>query len=114
MVDFSSLKFSTLYLNEYFPKSTKQISFDVTENEEKLYEAIDDVVNFHNSNGGFTVIGWYKRGEVNDLNKIDIHNNEKLLSSEISHHVTSIFPSQYKTLHIKDIEELKFNVLNIM
>ena len=113
MEDFSSMKFSLLYLSEYFPKSTKRISFDVTDNEDRLYEAIDKVVNFYNVNGGFTVIGWYKRGEVNDLNKID-ENNEKVSSSVISHHVTTIYPTLYKESHAKNTEDMKFNVLNIM
>ena len=112
MEEFSSIKFSLLYLKEYFPKSTKRISFDVTQNEDDLYESMDNVVNFYNCNGGFTVIGWYKRGEVNDLNRSE-ENNEKISSSTISHHVTSVYPSHFIREHATPTEQMKYDVLNI-
>ena len=112
MKEFSSIKFSLLYLKEYFPKSTKRISFDVTQNEDDLYESMDNVVEFYNSNGGFTVLGWYKRGEVNDLNRNE-ENNEKISSSTISHHVTSVYPSNFIREHATQTEHMKFDVSNI-
>ena len=109
--DFSSFKFSLLYLTEYFPKSTQRISFDAgSSNLENLYECMDQVLDFYNKNGGFTIIGWYKRGEIND----SIQNeSEKVTSSVVTYHVTSIYPSKYIDSHAKETEMMKYDVLKV-
>lgn len=112
MDEFSSMKFSLLYLQEYFPKSTQRISFDLTENEDNLYESIDNVMNYYNINGGFTVVGWYKRGEVNDVAQME-ESTEKVSSSIVTKHITSIYPTHFSRLHAPETNELKLDVLNI-
>lgn len=108
--DFSSMKFSLLYLSEYFPKSTRRISYDVTNNEEELYDAIDQIVAFYNEHGGFTVAGWYKRGEIDDF---VTDKTEKVSNSDVAYHVTSVYPSRYLNAHAEETKDMKFNVLNI-
>ena len=110
--EFSSFKFSLLYLSEYFPKSTQRISFDSgSENMEALYECMDKVINFYNENGGFTIIGWYKRGEIND--SIQSNDNEKVTSSIMNYHVTSIYPTKYIHHNAKETQVMKFDILDI-
>ena len=108
MDEFSSMKFSLLYLSEYFPNSTKRIDFDASEHLETLYDCIDNVINFYNSNGGFTIIGWYKRGEINDSSNDD--NNQKITSSSVGQHIISIYPSLYIHGHAPETNDMKFNV----
>ena len=110
--NFSSMKFSYLYLNEYFPQSTKRISFDGTENLDDLYDCIDNVMDFYNNQGGFTVIGWYKRGEINDTSKSE-DNVEKVSSSILGHHIVSVYPTNYLHSHAEESTDLKFDVMNL-
>ena len=113
MDDFSSLKFSLLYMTEYFPHTTKRIIFDGTDELDELYECIDKVLSFYNGNGGFTVIGWYKRGEINDTSISEEKQPEKISSSILGYHFVSIYPTHYIAEHAYETEEMKFNVLNI-
>ena len=68
-----------------------------------MQDCIEDVVEYVNSNRGFTVVGWYKRGEINDISNDDSQNEVE--SSEIGYHVVSITPTDEKLL--TDVELLK-------
>ena len=48
------------------------------------------MVNFVNENGGWAVISWYRRGESDDVNRVE--NGEELLvnTEEFQHHVVHI------------------------
>ena len=110
--EFSSFRFSSLYLSEYFPKSTQRISFGSgSDNMEALYVCMDNVINFYNENGGFIIIGWYKRGEIND--SIQINENEKVTSSIMNYHVTAIHPTKYIHDNAKETKVMKFDILEI-
>ena len=61
MDDFSSLKFSKLYLNGEIPGSCKLYMLQLTDCSMKLFESIDDCIYLINTHGGFYVVGWYKR-----------------------------------------------------
>ena len=108
--DFSSMKFSLLYLTEYFPQSTRRISYDNTDNEADLYDSIDSILNYYNEHEGFTVTGWYKRGEVDD---VVTDKTEKVSNSDVAYHVTSVYPTGYLNSHAEETEDMKFDVLNI-
>ena len=54
----------------------------------RLRDTIDKVVEYINSKGRFPVVGWYKRGEINDQSNDDSQNEVE--SSEIGVHVVSI------------------------
>ena len=109
--DFSSLKFSLLYLSQYFPKSVQRSSFDpLSPNHDKLYDCIDEIVDYYNHNGGFTVIGWYKRGEINDIIQEENTKSDKVTASTINYHVTSIYPSSFIHEEPDVIQRMKFDV----
>ena len=78
---------------------------------EELYVCMDKVINFYNENGGFTIIGWYKRGEIND--SIQSNDNEKVTSSIMNDHMTSIYPTKYIHNSAKETEVMKFDILEI-
>ena len=70
-----------------------------------LYNAIENCVNLINENGAFTIIGWYKRGSINDKgltnsgNKntnSNTYNNEsevKVDAGDINTHIVNIIPT---------------------
>ena len=91
MDDFSSLQFSSLYLKDDFTSTIRFNLLDYTTSYFTLQKDADDVVEYINTNGGFTVIGWYKRGEINDVSNDDSQNEVE--SSEIGYHIVYIFPT---------------------
>ena len=113
--EFSSMKFSLLYLSEYFPKSTQRLSYDPSiPNHENLCLCMDDVVNFYNRNGGFTIVGWYKRGEINDVihEEGKVVKSDRITASSINYHISSMYPTRYTT-ESDEARPLKFDVINI-
>jgi hypothetical protein len=64
--NFSSLKFTLLYLSSLIPANVKVSALRVSDEFWDIEDAIEDVVRFINDNGGWTVVGWYKRGEIKD------------------------------------------------
>ena len=70
--DFSSTKFSLSYLTNRIPPTVSKSSLSQAN---RLYwdleECIEDVVDFVNDNGGWTVVGWYKRGSIKDRSLIE-------------------------------------------
>ena len=65
MSEFSSLKFSQLYLSVDITGSCKLYMLQLTKAVMNTFNTIDACINFINSHSGFTVIGWYKRGIIN-------------------------------------------------
>ena len=69
--DFTSLKFSSLFQDLPFPVSTRLHHLDNTDHFDNLFDCITDIINHVNGHNGFTVSGWYKKGEVDDQTKKD-------------------------------------------
>eukprot|EP00957_Ditylum_brightwellii_P057879 4388485-Ditylum_brightwellii.AAC.1 len=66
MSDFSSLKFSQLYLSGDIPSSCKLYMLQYLEASINMQIALDDCIELINDNDAFTVVRWYKRGIIND------------------------------------------------
>ena len=114
MEEFSSIKFSLLYLTQYFPITVQRECLDpLSDNHDDLYDSIDNVLNFYNKNGGFTIIGWYRRGEIVDSVQYDTKSTDKVTASDVNYHVTSIYPSGFIDEEPDEVQEMKFNVLKI-
>eukprot|EP00957_Ditylum_brightwellii_P077864 5918401-Ditylum_brightwellii.AAC.1 len=64
--DFSSLKFSQLYLSGDIPGSCKLCMLQYMEAAMNMQIALDDCIKLINDNDGFTVARWYKREIIND------------------------------------------------
>ena len=105
MNEFSSLKFSQLYLSGDFAGSCKLYMLQLNDRAVKLYEAVDECIDFINDNGGFTVIGWYKRGQITDKsltsakpsnNTLNHNSNDEEIhvdAGDISYHIVSVYPT---------------------
>ena len=73
----------------------------------KVEDSIDNVVNYINEHDGFKIVGWYKRGEINDQGGNQGDNEEKVEAGEIGFHVVLLKPIDS---NIQIAEGLKFNV----
>jgi hypothetical protein len=108
MSEFLSLKFSQLYLSGDIPGSCKLYMLQYTDAAMNMQIAVEECVETINNNGGFTVIGWYKRGIINDQSLLEArkivsnnntsnnngnNRNEELQvdAGEISYHFVHIF-----------------------
>jgi len=111
MSDFSSSKFSQLYFSGDIPGSCKFYMLQLTDAAINMNSALEECVELINENGGFSVVGWYKRGIINDQSLIaarkivnnsinqNSHNNNssneelQVDAGEISYHFVQIFSS---------------------
>ena len=66
MNEYYSFKFSKLYLNTDIPGSCKLYMFQLTEASMLMFTAMKECVDLIHNNGGFTAVGWYKRGVINE------------------------------------------------
>ena len=71
--NYSLVKFLLLYQTAAFSTQVRQISLDLTDAYFDLEDAVNTNIELINDNGGFTVSGWYKRGEIND--RTIVHQN---------------------------------------
>lgn len=108
MEDFSSLKFSDIYLKNPLSASVKFNQLDmVTPAYDRLVDCIDDVIDYINLHGGFTVIGWYRRGEIKDISSDEIVNHVD--ASDIGYKIVSIYPTNKISINEDNLELLKFD-----
>ena len=117
--NFVSQKFSLLFLTSTFHHDIKTDRINASEYTEEIKKAIKAVLKLVNEDGGWTIIGWYRRGLVQDkamINHVEL--SEKIKNSDgrvegdgktegdVTYHVTSIIPSKREYLD-PDTEEGK-------
>jgi hypothetical protein len=90
MNEFSSYKFDSLFMNSPFPNSVNKQDLDMTEKFMEFEDLLDGIMNRYNARDGFTVIGWYKRGEIHD--KSNKEEGVEVKNSEVMYHIVDIFP----------------------
>lgn len=81
---------------------------DYTDAYFKLEKCIQAIIEFINLNGGFTVIGWYKRGEINDVSNEDSQNEVE--SSEVGYHIVHIQPTVRAVIDLEEFKNLQFEM----
>jgi hypothetical protein len=120
MNGFSSNKFSKLYLSNTLSPSVVLQHLQFTDEFFSLEDCIQDVLNYIHDNGGFTIIGWYKRGEINDRSLVtdgtnqnnNYNNNDENVrvgSGTVSYHVTQILPTVCGLLNCDVLRSKKFD-----
>ena len=102
--DFTSYKFQQIFMNGQIPIGAAVESFCVTSlvyND--LYDSICDVIDFINTRGGWTIVGWSIRGEINDVSPESTTGSatEKVEAPSVSHHIVHIFPTN-ENINIPD------------
>ena len=73
--NFSSHSFTLGFLNRDFPIGVQANDLQLSEAFWLLGDSIQDTIGFVNRNGGWTVIGWYSRGLINDRMLTGLINN---------------------------------------
>jgi hypothetical protein len=73
--NFSSHSFTLGFLNRDFPIGVQANDLQLSEAFWLLGDSIQDTIGFVNRNGGWTVIGWYSRGVINDRMLTGLINN---------------------------------------
>ena len=73
--NFSSVQFSLLYQTSVFSSQIRQTALELTDSYFEIEDCVDNVIEFINNNGGFNVIGWYKRGNISDRTILHQKNN---------------------------------------
>ena len=129
---FSSIKFSLLYQNVVFSSQVRKTSLNLTDEFFEIDDAVTKIIEYINENGGFTVIRWYKRGNIGDctiLHQINANDgNMKQTStndcnqvdnSKITYHPCVIKPTNSDFYdenheHFKAIDKMKFDVSKLL
>jgi hypothetical protein len=107
--NFCSLQFMRLFLSADLPHSTQRNMLDANSKLDRIYDAMEDVFEYINNNGGFTIIGWYKLGDKVDASSNNDSNNREV-TGKINYHVTNIFPTETDVNGCNNHERLKFDV----
>ena len=79
--NFSSHSFTLGFLNRDFPICVQANDLQPSEAFYKLGDSMQETIKFVNQNGGWTVIGWYSRGLINDRMLTGLINNTNSTTS---------------------------------
>ena len=128
---FSSNKFTSLYLSEPFSPNVTLSQLDMASEEYfNVMECMENAVNFINNNEGFTAIGWYKNGTINDRTLVSNHatngtsngvqnggvdQQNQVNSSEVNYRIIELMPTNRDfldkdTVAGRALNRLKYNV----
>jgi hypothetical protein len=127
---FSSNKFTSLYLTEPFSPNVTLSQLDMASEEYfNVIKCIENVVDFINKNEGFTAIGWYKNGTINDRTLVSNHpttgasngnqngvdQQNQVNSSEVNYRIIELMPTNRDfldrdTIAGRALHRLKYNV----
>ena len=110
MNNFSSYKFDEMFLSENFSKSVNISDLEKDNIVENFNDAIDAMTDYVNTNGGFTVYSWYKRGEKDDKSSDE---DAKTGSSEFIYHIVHLHCTTESVQNGHIVESLKFDTANI-
>ena len=117
------IKLSSLNVLEIFTKSNLSVDIRVSRlqscNDEYdgIVDSLEEIVDLVNSEGGWNVYGWGKRGLINDViilvNDIKKPDNNKVLSQDFSTHVVHIHPPKkyylvLYTIQGRSLDNIKF------
>ena len=130
--NYSSIRFSMLYQTNVFSGQIRRDELELSEKYFELVESIGHCMDFINANGGFTIVGWYKRGMVNDRTILSLNegspahirnlfNNEtpdKVDSGKMNYHPCYILPTNRALLDPnhdlgKELKNLQFDVTSL-
>ena len=99
--NFSSQKFSQLYLRRPVPNSVRLAQLQDSNEFWDIRDKIDDLQDYVNDHGGWTVVGWYRLGMVEDKamqesnNQFNGNQESPLVeASETRFHIIQIYPTR--------------------
>ena len=108
MEKFSSLRFNNLFLSGEFASGTTRMDVENVIRairKDHIQKIVDEI----NNGCGWTVQGWYRRGEVSDTTISTEKESSKIASGDIKYHITSLVPTNAVEINPSQ----KYNVRNI-
>ena len=87
-----------------------------------IEDCILNVLHLINSNGGWTVIGWYKRGAITDKSLLEVPLSNvvstQVAAGQINYHIVQMMPTNksflvHGTALYRDLQRKKYNVSNL-
>ena len=133
--NFSSHSFTMSFLQHDFPISIQANDLQLSDAYWRLGDTIEEIISFVNDRGGWTIVGWYSRGVINDrtltgvidnsttstTNQARTTNNAEVQvdGSDLTYHFCKIIPTD-QTLNNKEshdggqLKNLKFDVDNLI
>ena len=96
--DFASNKFSLFYFKQRLPSTVTVNALTMSQEYFDIEDAIGKVVELVNDNGGWTVIGWYKRGVITDKSLLEVPPSNvvssEVTAGQINYHIIQLLPSK--------------------
>ena len=124
--DFSSHLFTQIFINHDFPIGIQANDLQLSEAYWLLGNSLQSMIRFVNSNGGWTIIGWYSRGVINDktltgmISSTNNQNNAEVQvdGGDLNYHFCKIVPTDTSLLDTDSVNgrllnEMKFDVNGI-
>lgn len=113
---YTSQKFSQLYLTKPVPNNVRLAHMQDSNEYFDIRECVQEMCDYVNLNGGWTVVGWYSLGMVTDKALVN-NNNEteaKVEAGETKHHIISVYPTResFRTPNHDDYKALNDNKYN--
>ena len=108
-IEFKTQDYTSHKFTQHFIKTptTTYNEWDSTDDFFDLVERIEATIEYVNRNGEWTVMGWSKRGEINDQNFTD--ETQKVQSADVNYHVTTIFLYNMNNANVeRGIEQIKY------
>lgn len=127
--NFSSTKFSLCYLTSRIPSSIRQSVLSATGGDGNnclwdIEDAVERVRNYVNAHGGWTIIGWYKRGAIRDRslvgesggdtgnNRMNANGRDEIVGAgQLNFHIVELLPTDRRFL---DKTTSQWRALNLL
>ena len=96
MEGFSSTNFNKLFMDRALPSNTNITMLEQTSASENIEEAIENCLDHINGNGGFDVLFWYSRGEINDQSLVGLNaqgGETQVVAGRTNKHIVFIKPT---------------------
>lgn len=121
MPNFSSFAFQKLFFTRGIPAEVTASSLAGTEIGLEAEDSIIDSNDYINLWGGYTIVGWYKRGLINDVSLAGVPEGEenRVHAENVSLHIVQIIPTNREFLHIdsnryENLTRRQFDVNNFL
>ena len=104
VTDFSSYQFMNRFLTSRLPSTVQLAQLQAHRSIDTIVDSVNDMITAINQDGGFTIFGWYKRGEINDQGITNEAESTNVQSGSVSFHVVHIIPTDSDAeSHIEDL-----------
>jgi hypothetical protein len=124
MEKFSSNAFTKLFMSENLSPSILLQRLQMTDEMFDIEDHLEDIIAHINNNEGFTIVGWYKRGVINDKSLVAARGNGsnanndsgiQVDNGDVNFHITTIMPTDRNLLDIgtakgRILRDMKYDV----